>query len=99
MFAKLQKYSPKMEQRQKQCQEVFKRRELYATTSVWGFSKPKHTGFMQDVCVTLIDKTRPFIPTTRKDYWRQILKTCFYVVLTSEKVYSFSKIPVRYKVS
>ena len=54
------------------------------------FQSPEHTGFIQDVCITLIDKTDPFIPTTRKDYWRQILKTWLHMVLTLEKVYSVS---------
>ena len=39
------------------------------------FQSPGHTGFIEDVCITLIDKTDPFIPTKREDYWRQILKT------------------------
>ena len=39
------------------------------------FQSPGHTGFIEDVCITLIDKTDPFIPTKREDYWRQTLKT------------------------
>ena len=38
------------------------------------FHSPGHTSFI-DVCITLIDKTDPFIPNKREDYWRQILKT------------------------
>ena len=30
-----------------------------------------YTGFIEDVCKTLIDKIDPFIPTKREDYWRQ----------------------------
>ena len=30
---------------------------------------------MEDVCITLIDKTDTFIPTKREDYWGQTLKT------------------------
>ena len=36
---------------------------------------PGHTDFIEDVCITLIDKTDPFIPTKREDSWRQTLKT------------------------
>ena len=39
------------------------------------FQSPGYTGFIEDVCITLIDKTDPFIPTKREDYWRQTLKT------------------------
>ena len=38
------------------------------------FQSPGHTGFI-DVCITLIDRTDPFIPTKHEDYWRQTLKT------------------------
>ena len=39
------------------------------------FQSPGHTDFIEDVCITQIDKTDPFIPTKREDYWRQTLKT------------------------
>ena len=39
------------------------------------FQSPGHTGFIEDVCIPLIDKTGPFIPTKRAHYWRQTLKT------------------------
>ena len=39
------------------------------------FQSPGHTGFVEDVYITFIDKTDPFIPTKREDYWRQTLKT------------------------
>ena len=39
------------------------------------FQSPRDTGFVGDVCITFIDKTDPFIPTKREDYWRQTLKT------------------------
>ena len=35
------------------------------------FQSPGQTGFVEDVCITFIDKTEPFIPTIREDYWRQ----------------------------
>ena len=38
------------------------------------FQSPGHAGFIEDVCVTLIGKTDPFIPTKREDYWRQTVK-------------------------
>ena len=37
------------------------------------FQSPGHTGFVEDVCITFIDKADPFIPTII-DYWRQALK-------------------------
>ena len=37
------------------------------------FQGPGHTGFVEDVCITFIDKADPFIPTII-DYWRQALK-------------------------
>ena len=39
------------------------------------FQSPGHTDFVEDVCITFIDKTEPFTPTKREDYWRQTLKT------------------------
>ena len=38
------------------------------------FQSPRHAGFVQDVCVTFINKTDPFIPTKCEDYGRKILK-------------------------
>ena len=35
------------------------------------FQGPGDTGFVEDICITFIDKTEPFIPTKREDYWRQ----------------------------
>lgn len=32
---------------------------------------PRHTGFIEDVCITFIDETDPSIPTKREDYWRK----------------------------
>ena len=39
------------------------------------FQIPGHTCFVEDVCIPFIDKTDPFIPTKREDYWKQTLKT------------------------
>ena len=39
------------------------------------FNLPDHSGFLNDVSVTLIDKTDPTDPTKREDYWIHILKT------------------------
>ena len=39
------------------------------------FQSPGHTGFIEDVCITLVDKRDPFIPTKCDNYWRQTLKT------------------------
>ena len=39
------------------------------------FQSPGHIGFVEDVWITFVDKTDPFIPTKREDYWRQTLKT------------------------
>ena len=36
---------------------------------------PGHTGFLQNIYVTLIDKTDPRAPTKREDYWIHTLKT------------------------
>ena len=38
------------------------------------FQSLGHTGFVEDVCITFIDKTDRFIPTKPEDYWRQTLK-------------------------
>ena len=37
------------------------------------FSMAGHNGFLNDVSITLIDKTDPSDPLQRKDYWRQTL--------------------------
>ena len=34
------------------------------------FQSPGHTGFIEDFCIAYIDKTDPFIPTKRENYWR-----------------------------
>ena len=39
------------------------------------FQSAGHAGFVEDIGITLIDKTGPFIPTKHEDYWRQTLKT------------------------
>ena len=39
------------------------------------FNLPDHSGFLNDVSVTLIDKTDPTDPTKREDYWIHTLKT------------------------
>ena len=39
------------------------------------FNLPGHSGFLNDVSVTLIDKTDPKDPTKRQDFWIQTLKT------------------------
>ena len=39
------------------------------------FSSPCHRGFLNDVSVTLIDKTDGSDPKKREDYWMKTLKT------------------------
>ena len=39
------------------------------------FSSPGHRGFLNDVSVTLIDKTDGPDPKKREDYWMKTLKT------------------------
>ena len=39
------------------------------------FSSPGHTGFLNDVSVTLIDKTDGSDPKKREHYWMKTLKT------------------------
>ena len=39
------------------------------------FSEKGHHGFLEDVSITLIDKTDPSNPLQRENYWRSILKT------------------------
>ena len=35
------------------------------------FQSPEHTDFIEDVCITLIDKIDSLIPIKLEDYWRQ----------------------------
>ena len=39
------------------------------------FTLPGHSGFLNDVSITLIGKTDPKDPTKREDYWFDTLKT------------------------
>ena len=39
------------------------------------FSMASHDGFFDDVSITFTDKTYPFDPLRRENYWRQTLKT------------------------
>ena len=39
------------------------------------FCSSNHNYFISDVSVTFIDKTDPFDPLKREDYWRITLKT------------------------
>ena len=39
------------------------------------FNLPGHSGSLNDVSVTLIDKTDPKDPTKRENFWIQTLKT------------------------
>ena len=39
------------------------------------FANYEHTGFLDNVSITLIDKTDPFNPTKRENYWMRTLKT------------------------
>ena len=39
------------------------------------FSDEGHHSFLEDVSITLIDKTDPLNPLQRENYWRSILKT------------------------
>ena len=36
-----------------------------------------HNGFVNNVSITLIDKTDDKNPKKKEDYWRRTLKTCF----------------------
>ena len=38
------------------------------------FNLPGRSGFLNDVSVTLIDKTKPKYPPKREDYWIHALK-------------------------
>ena len=39
------------------------------------FSEEGHHSFLEDVSITLIDKTDPSNPLQRENYWRSTLKT------------------------
>ena len=39
------------------------------------FYSEEHNGFLQDCCISLIDKTDGSDPTRRDEYWRVLLKT------------------------
>ena len=39
------------------------------------FLRRGHHSFLEDVTITLVDKTDPSIPLQREIYWRSILKT------------------------
>ena len=39
------------------------------------FNLPGHSGFLNDVSVTVSDKADPRNPTKREDYWIHTLKT------------------------
>ena len=39
------------------------------------FSSPSRNGFLNNVSITLIDKTDPSDPLKREDYWRRTLET------------------------
>ena len=39
------------------------------------FQSPGHTVYVDDVGITVIDKTELVIPAKREEYWRQTLKT------------------------
>ena len=38
------------------------------------FYSEEHNGFLQDCCISLIDKTDGSDPTRRDEYWRVLLK-------------------------
>ena len=38
------------------------------------FHSEENNGFLQDCCITLIDKTDGSDPTRREEYWRVVLK-------------------------
>ena len=48
------------------------------------FDLPGHTNFLEDVTVTLIDKTDPRNPTEREDHWMYTFKSkamCLWVLI------------------
>ena len=47
--------------------QVLKKRQLYATTFVERFQSPGHTGYIEDVCITFINKKDPFLSIKRED--------------------------------
>ena len=54
----------------------FGRKESYMQEHLYRhFSSPGHRGFLNDVSVTLIDKTDGSDPKKREDYWMKTLKT------------------------
>ena len=34
----------------------------------------RKTSFIEDICIALVDKTDPLIPTNGEEYWRNTLK-------------------------
>ena len=60
------KYDSKKFDRKESCMQEY----LYRH-----FSSPGHMGFLNDVSVTLIDKTDGSNPQKREDYWMNTLKT------------------------
>ena len=54
------------------------------------FSSPGHRGFLNDVSVTLIDKTDGSDPKKREDYWMKTLKTMApYCLNIEDSVWSY----------
>lgn len=49
------------------------------------FQNPRHTCFVENICITFIDKTDPFISTKPENYWRQALKNLAPHGLNSEE--------------
>ena len=39
------------------------------------FNDSEHSGFLNDVSITVIDKTEPTNPLQRENYWKHTLKT------------------------
>ena len=49
---------------------------MYAPTPFLSiFSEEAHHSLLEDVTITLVDKTDPSIPLQRENYWRSIQKT------------------------
>ena len=66
----------------------FLRGENYKQQHLFEHShSPRHADFIKDVCITFIDKTGPFIPAKREDYWRQHQEHQLCKVLISKKGY------------
>ena len=54
----------------------FKRREKFIQEHLYKhFENERHTEFLDDVSITLIDKTDGSNPTKRENYWMRIFKT------------------------